>query len=262
MQSDLRQLGAVILGLIISVLFPDVILAELPQAGTFRGVIKLDGEIPVLPPLVKKNNPETKDAAVCAASTIPDESLVVDRKSRGIADVFVYLRKRPDHVPEDDTEQEKKPVVLEQKGCRYVPHAMIVRTNQKVKVVNRDEIAHNAHSFSFKNPVPGYLIPPNKKDGLIWDFPKPEIVPIKVSCDIHPWMTAWMFVVDHPFAAVTDKEGKFEIDALPPGEYEFRIWQEKAGYLEKKFLVKIEADKPAEADLKYPAERFIREEKE
>ena len=116
------------------------LFAEDATTGKFSGKIELSGKMPVLPPLVKKNHPETKDAAVCAATSIPDESLVVDPQSRGIANVFVYLRKRPDFLSMREAAPELEPFVLEQKGCRYVPHAMIVRTNQTVKVINRDEV--------------------------------------------------------------------------------------------------------------------------
>jgi len=233
----------------------DSVIAEEPQTGTFSGVIKFEGEIPDLPPLLKKSDPNTKDAAVCAASAIPDESLVVDQKSRGIANVFVYLRQRPENLAEEDEQHTLKPVTLEKKGCRYVPHAMIVRTDQELKVVSRDEIAHNDHFYPVNNTPHGMLVPPSA-EAVQHQFDRPEIVPINVRCDIHPWMKAWVLIVDHPFAAVTGKNGKFKIEGLPPGEYEFRIWQEKAGWLEKKYQVKIKAGETTEANLNYTGEAF------
>lgn len=230
------------------------------KSGTFSGTIKFEGEIPFLPPLVKQGDSKVKDAAVCAASAIPDESLVVDRKRRGIANVFVYLRMRPENLSEDDAKPEKKSVVLERKGCRYVPHTTIVRTNQKVKVVSRDKIAHNTHFYVFKNTAYGMLVP-REGEVLLREFDRPEPLPMKVGCDIHPWMEAWVLVVDHPFAAVTGKDGKFKIEGLPLGTHEFRIWHEESGWLEKSCKVSINAGKVTKAKLKYPADRFLKEDK-
>lgn len=235
--------------------WPTSLIAEPPKTGTFSGVIKLKGEIPDLPPLVEKNDPDTKDAAVCAANAIPDESLLVDRKSRGIANVFVYLRKRPENLPEDAAKPEKKSVVLERKGCRYVPHTTIVRTNQKVKVVSRDKIAHNTHFYPFKNTAYGILVP-REGEVLLREFDRPEPLPMKVGCDIHPWMEAWVLVVDHPFAAVTDQDGKFKIEGLPPGLHEFWFWHEESGWLEKSYKVTVKAGQETKINLNYTEDDF------
>lgn len=230
-------------------------IAETPQTGTFRGTIRFQGDVPVLPPLVKQGDSEVKDAAVCAASSIPDESLVVAAKSRGIANVFVYLRKRPETFPAQDADESKTPQILKVEGCRFVPHAMVMRTTDRVKLEFRDEVAHHAHAYPIQSTVPGALIAP-QDESFLQEFDESEPFPVKVGCDIHPWMKAYVLPLDHPFAAVTDQKGRFKIDGLPPGMYEFWFWQEKAGWLEKKYKVNIKAGRVIAANLSYTADRF------
>jgi uncharacterized surface anchored protein len=81
-------------------------------------------------------------------------------------------------------------------------------------------------------------------------------VPVKVNCDFHPWMKAWHLPLDHPFMAVTDADGKFEIKGLPPGKYTFFVWHEIPGYLNNKLAVEITADKVTEEKLSFTAAQF------
>ena len=123
--------------------------------------------------------------------------------------------------------------------------AYIVRTDQEVEVISSDGIAHNFHSYPIRNTPQNILVAPNTQagQGTIIEFDGPEILPMKVGCDIHPWMTAWWMVVDHPYAAVTNEKGEFEIGELPDGTHDFRVWHEKAGYLEKKLEVTVKGGK-------------------
>ena len=83
-----------------------------------------------------------------------------------------------------------------------------------------------------------------------------ESRPVKVSCDIHTYMTGWWVVVDHPYAAITDADGKFHIDNLPVGKHDFIIWHEKAGYVEKKFTVDVKEGDNAPISLKVAPAKF------
>jgi hypothetical protein len=241
-----------VLTLLTSLLWPVTLIAEPPQTGTFSGVIKFQGEIPQLKPL-------KIDKSVVlphGVASLPDESLVINKENKGIANVFVYLRKRPEIYEEGDDKEKHEPLVLEIKDGRYVPRAMIARTGQMIKVVNRDNIAYCVHPHMFQNFVEGEVLLPDEKDELIWNFQRPERLPMQVVCDINHWMKARLLVVDHPFAAVTDKEGRFKIEGLPPANYEFSIWHEKAEFLEKKLAVPIDAGETTEAKLFYGAEKF------
>lgn len=217
--------------------------ASLATAGGVKGVFKIKGAAPAPKLQVKQGDPAVKDAAVCAAQNLFKNDLVVNQDTGGIANVFLYMKKAPSGA--DFKAPAKKTLVFDQKNCRFVPHAQIVRTDQEVEVISSDGIAHNFHSYPIRNTPQNILVAPNTQagQGTIIEFDGPEILPMKVGCDIHPWMTAWWMVVDHPYAAVTNEKGEFEIGELPDGTHDFRVWHEKAGYLEKKLEVTVKGGK-------------------
>lgn len=87
-----------------------------------------------------------------------------------------------------------------------------------------------------------------------------ESLPTQIKCDIHPWMSAYVLVLDHPYAAVTDQYGKFKIENLPAGELEFRYWHERPGYVEKSVKIKIEAGTTKDlGTIKVPAAKFVKQ---
>jgi hypothetical protein len=136
------------------------------------------------------------------------------------------------------------PVTINQQGCMYSPHVFGVMANQDIEIVNSDPILHNIHAlpkensqFNFAQPVKGMKT--SKK------FAKVE-KRIKIKCDVHPWMSSFCFVLDHPFYAVTDASGQFEIKGLPPGEYGVSIWHET--FKAKGKIVKVQAGKTEQTD--------------
>lgn len=229
--------------------------ASLGQTGTgsLSGVITLEGKAPVLAPKVKKGDAGAKDSAVCAAADVPDESLVVG-SSGGIANVFVYLAAPPMGYKAEPPP--KDPVVFDQKGCKFIPHALLVRTGQTVQVKSDDAIAHNTHTNPLRSTPFNQVIKPSDRNGTPLVYDKPDRLPVKVVCDLHSWMSAYHLVQDHPFMAVTDENGKFEIKGLPAGKHTFVIWQERAGYLNRTYMVDIKANQPTDAKLSFPADKF------
>jgi hypothetical protein len=215
------------------------------EFGTVTGQFVLEGDLPA-PKVLIAQGAEVKDAAVCAKDAVPAEDLVVDEKTKGIANIFVYIYyKDAQNLPvhPDLKASKKKEVVFDQKGCRFIPHALLVRTDQMVLVKSDDAIAHNTHTNTIFNQPVNFLLAPNDRTGIPVDVKRPESLPLPVQCDIHPWMKAYWLVVDHPYAAVTDKEGRFTIENLPVGEHEFRVWHERVGYLDRKYKIKVEAGK-------------------
>lgn len=202
--------------------------------GTITGRIVVDGTAPQLPALVKKGDATAKDAKICAANGIPDEKLIVGEKG-GLANCFVYLYQRrgtPDIHP-DLEKSAQKTLSFDNKGCVFVPHAMVVRTDQEVNCINSDGCGHNVHTFPLRNDGFNQLVASNDQKGINIGFGKGEPLPMQVTCDIHPWMTAKWFVVEHPYAVITDKEGRFTIKLIPEGEHKFRVWHEIPGYVKK-----------------------------
>ena len=228
------------------------------QWGTIKGQVIVVGEVPHIPMLVTKGDGAVKDAAVCAAQDIPNESLVVNPQSRGLANVAILLNQKPARIHPDLTESKIKEVVFKQQGCRFVPHVLLVRTDQRVRVACDDLVAHNVHPFPRRNPQFGIVVPPSDPMGYLepTNLTKPESLPVSVRCDIHPWMQAYWVVLDHPYAAVSNEEGEFEIVNLPEGENEFSVWQEKAGYLEKHYKVLVKSGPNKLDPITVPAEKF------
>jgi hypothetical protein len=195
--------------------------------GSVTGQFVLDGDIPELKPLETKG----KDAPTCPADNVPDDSLVVDSASKGIANVFVFVRTKPKKIHPDLTASKEKAISFDQKNCRFIPHAMLVRTDQEVLVKSSDGVSHNTHTNPVNNQGENFFVQANDQKGRPVSFKGSERLPVLVNCDIHSWMKAYWLVLDHPYAAVTDKDGKFTIDKLPAGDLEFRVWHERKGWV-------------------------------
>ena len=219
--------------------------------GSFFGKIVLDGDAPELAPLAKADDENLKDKEVCGMGDVPDESLVVG-EGNGIANVFVYLRRAPKGFK---SEPPAEAVILDQKGCVFTPHVALIQAGQKVLVRSSDAIQHNVHTFPARNQGANVLIKPNDQEGIELDYSRAESEPIQVKCDIHAWMASYHLILDHPFMAVSDATGAFKIDDLPAGEYEFRVWHERGGLLERGYEFTVTGeDEPVE--LKYGVDKF------
>src|SRR5262249_31300486 len=130
-------------------------------------------------------------------------------------------------------------VALEQKGCRFAPHVLIVRKGSDFDIVNADGILHNIHTHSTANPEFDKAQPGSKKT-MSQKFDKAET--IKVSCDVHPWMRGWIVVAEDAFTVVTDETGSFKLPNVPPGTYKLEVWHEKFGTQSKEVSVKAGGD--------------------
>lgn len=210
--------------------------------GSIEGQFVADGKIEV-PLRFKKGDPTIKDGPVCAVTDMPDESLIVNPENNGIANVFIYLRKAPAKVHPDLKAPPKDKIVFDQMGCRYIPHGVAVRVGQPVQCISSDAAAHNLHTNPVAGSASNFIVQPNDKVGQDVKFDVVETLPVKVVCDIHSWMDAYWVVTDHPYVAVTDKDGKFKIENLPAGEHSFRVWHERQGYLNRSYKVTVEAGK-------------------
>ena len=222
--------------------------------GTLTGQLLLDGDIPERKVLVAAGA-GVNNAAICAAANILSDELFVDPETKGIDNVFVYLPKAAQVHPRLK-ESAKKEVVFDQKGCRFFPHVLFARTDQVVVVKSADGCAHNTRTVPLRNQAVNFALMPNDRTGVEVKNKVPEKLPMEVQCNIHSWMKAYWLILDHPYAAVSDAQGKFSIADLPAGEHEFVIWQEKAGYIERKFKVLVVAGKTTVETIKVPVAKF------
>jgi hypothetical protein len=227
------------------------------EYGKITGRFVFEGEVPDRRVIIKKGDAQVKDAQVCAAQDLLASDLIVDPQSKGIKDVFVYLRSAPKDVHPDLESPDKPDVEFDQKNCEFIPHALVVRTDQDVVVKSNDPVPHNTHTYAIKNESFNFIVRPNDRVGVPISHKTGEILPIEVKCDFHPHMKAYWLIVDHPYAVVSNDKGEFEIDKLPAGKHEFRVWHERVGYVERSLKVEVEPDGVTDlGEIKVPAAKF------
>jgi hypothetical protein len=212
---------------IMGVILGGAAVTQAQDAGSLSGRITYAGAPPP-----KKKVEVTKDKEVCGKNEIYDESLVVS-PDKGLKNAVVIVQGAK------GGKFASQKVELDQKGCQYVPHVVVVPTTGQLDILNSDGILHNIHTHSTANPAVNVAQPKFKKV-LTQKFTKPEI--IKAACDAHGWMSGWIVVTDHPFVAVTDDKGNFAIKDIPPGKYTVEIWQETLGKQVKEVTIKAKED--------------------
>lgn len=208
--------------------------------GSFSGRVVFKGTAPGVKVMYAKGK-APKESDICSShGDILVEDLLIGADN-GIANVFVYLDKAPAGFKATPA---ASPALFDQKNCVFVTHAMICQTGQVVKLLNDDGLPHNTHTYPNKNDSFNSTVAKNDRNGVDLVYKKPEKTPLQVKCDFHAWMLAFHLPLDHPFGAVTDKDGNFKIENLPPGDYQFKVWHEKAdggkgGFLESKYKVSV-----------------------
>jgi plastocyanin len=196
-------------------------------SASLKGVVKFEGAPPKGSRIDMSADPFCAKAHSTPATT---EDVVVGADS-GLANVVVYVS---DGLGSRTFQPPQQPATLEQKGCQYRPHVLALQANQKLDVVNSDETTHNIH--------------PNPSNNREWNMTQPHGVPLEqtfareeiaipVKCNVHPWMRGFIAVLKHPYFAVTDKNGSFDVKDLPPGTYTITAWQEKLGTQSQKVTV-------------------------
>lgn len=189
-------------------------------AGTVSGKVTFSGTAPEAATIDMAADP------ACAAlhtEPLKSEEVVVNADGT-LKNVFVYIKTG---LEGQTFTAPAEPVVIDQKGCHYVPHVTGVMVGQDVQLVNSDSTLHNVHAMPEKSKPFNLGMPiPNMK--LKKKFDQPEVM-VKMKCDVHPWMGAYVGVLPHPFYSVTGDAGTFEIKDLPAGTYTLEAWHEKYG---------------------------------
>jgi hypothetical protein len=194
--------------------------------GTIKGQIVFDGD------KVPENSKleVNKDQDHCLAKgPLLAESWVVNPKNKGVHWVAVFLKpERGKMLPvHPDLAKPSGDAVLDQPQCAFIPHVLAMRADQMLLVKNPAPVIHTVTLTGFDNQINETLPPNSEKKYQL----RSERIPIGVSCAIHPWMKGYAWVFDHPYFAVTDADGKFEIKLAPAGMQNLVIWQESMGFL-------------------------------
>jgi len=201
--------------------------------GTVKGQVVFDGTPPARNPIGAVN--ANQDKAHCLSKgALLEEKWVVNKKNNGVRWLFVWLTdangKSPTPVHESLKEPKDKEVSLDQPCCQFVPHVLAMRQGQDLVVKNSAPVPHNVkwQGNPLKNPGGNVIVPPGKSytiNGL-----KADRLPLTLNCNIHPWMEGRLAVFDHPYFAVTDADGNFEIKLAPAGDYKLMVWHEAVGW--------------------------------
>jgi len=217
-----------------------LVAVQLATAGDITGTITLKGT----PPKEKDITP-LKEDATCGKlhSEMPTTHFYVVGAKGELADVIVSLQ----GISGKSTGASAPAAMLDQKGCEYVPSILAIQTGQKVTVKNSDPVLHNVHNLPTVagNDEKNMAQMPNGAD-LSFSFSKPEEF-LKFKCDVHPWMFAWVSVFDHPYFAVSGKDGSFKIANVPAGKYTLKAAHRKAGAVTQE--IEVKDGEPAKVEL-------------
>lgn len=188
-------------------------------AGSIGGLIKFEGAAPA-----GVSFKLSKDC-VTNARPNPQSDAVLVSADGGLQNAFVYVKAGLD--PSYTYDAPAGPVELDQKGCIYTPRVLGVRVGQAIDVVNSDATLHNVHAMPMVNQEFNKS-QPVQNSHMLHTFTAPEVM-VRFMCNVHNWMASYVAVMEHPYFAVTDSAGHFEIKNLPPGTYTVEAWHEKFG---------------------------------
>ncbi len=199
--------------------------------GVIKGTITYTGDVP---------KSSTKDDAGQQR-----DLLTVDRRTKGVSDVIVYL----DSPASRTTKSDDEAVVIDQIEHQFVPHVIAIREGQRVRFTNSDAANHNVRATSLEERNTFNIYTGVGRDYEHAFVAARKSYPIRLSCDIHPWMTGWIFVFKHSYFDVSDGKGNFQIANIADGDYQLVIRQPEVGYI-RRIDVSITDGKSSPLDLK------------
>jgi len=189
-------------------------------SGTIKGATIFSGEGH---PLAMHKTGKYKRAC---GSEVPNETLIIDNKR--LKNVVLSLHGK-------NLKSTTGEYHLDQKKCRYEPHVLAMPVDSELKIHTSDPVNHNIHTYSFDNDPINIMFIPNQ-EAYSQDMEEAEI--IKVECDLHSWMTAWVVVTPNSYFAISSDDGSYEVPDVPPGKYKLTAWHETLGSLTKDVNIK------------------------
>jgi hypothetical protein len=215
---------------------------QVTEGGTINGKVVYQGEI-----TTRKIVP-TKDMETCGG--IREDPLIVVGADKGVQGAVVYLK---DIQKGKGLAKPPKNPEINNLNCQFDPHVQAVPVGTIV-VVNSDPVMHNTHGFLGKQTVFNQAMPTK---GMRIDKPIRKAGMMRIECDVHGWMLAWVYAAEHPYHAVTRKDGTFSIPDVPPGSYTLVAWQEAADVTEVPVTVKPKEATQQTIELKNATEQNL-----
>lgn len=179
----------------------------------------------------------THDLVYCGQHEIPNEKLIINPENKGIKNVIVHADGRSSGMDLPKRTHTPQTHVLATVECRFQPHIVLAQAGDKLKITNSDPIGHNANLSFIRNRRPSLMIPVGNDAVIVLE--KAEPAPIPIECNIHPWMRAYVVVLDNPFADVSNDSGEIEINGLPAGKDIEFVVRFEGGRLDK---VKVDGE--------------------
>jgi plastocyanin len=218
---------------------PGTMAATAPAAagatGEVTGVVSLTGAAPAMADLKRSTDP------FCAKTKMKDQEVVVTGGK--LANVLVHINGAPAAEPP------KAAATITQTNCMYTPRVQGIVAGQSLAIKNGDPVLHNVHTYKGSSTLFNQAQVPNTPD--ISKMFTDNGAMLKFKCDVHQWMTGFVWVQNNGYFAVTKDDGTFDIKGVPAGKYEIEAWHERFG--SKKGEVTIAADKPATVKFEYSA---------
>ena len=215
-------------------------IVTVANGGAVEGKVEFTGPKPPARKVVP-----TKDTAVCGGAREVEQIQLSPDK--GVGDAVVWVKRVEKGKAWD---KPATPPALRNTNCDFKPYVQVVQLRTDVELVNEDAVFHNLHSFLDKVTVHNVSLPKNGRP-VRRAFQEPGMV--RVECDAHSWMKAWIYVADSPYYTMTDKDGRFAIRDLPPGDYTLVAWHDYAGVSEVPLRIAPGATAPVNLKLDKPS---------
>ena len=196
--------------------------------GTIKGHVKITGKLPGNS--VIRMGVDPKCGQLNQGKQVVNE-IYKATADGSLANVFVRLEGQFPKTPIPST-----PVILDQKNCIYTPRVTGMMLGQTLEIRNSDNLLHNVHSVS--NEENNFNLAQTKAGVVDKYKPKKAEVMMRLGCEVHRWMAAYVGVVTNPYFATSDASGNFTISGVPPGTYTIDAWHEKFGPTKKTVTVK------------------------